>query len=362
MKKNLFLVLMSSICLSVFAQSNSTDNLDLKTEKTEKRIIVKKIVREGGNGHSDEEIQKMVEAELKAAEGQSGNQEIRIFLDEDGNQQKVIMNGDQKVIVLNNEDHNAHDFNFKNHCTKANVECDPNKAVMGVVLRNAGGSNGASIERVFEGSGASKAGLQEGDILLKINSSKVIDVESAIEALSGLKVDDKVKVSYLRNGETQKTTISLGVCTPDMCKPACPRTYGFDSKEFKQQMRESAEELKVEALKLKEKAKELKEELELELKQKKESSQNESTESLEISYLSGTPNPNQGQLRISYSGEKGPIQVSVIDLNGKEIYSEKVADFSGKYEKEINLENAKGTVILKITQGSKMLKEKIIIE
>lgn len=75
---------------------------------------------------------------------------------------------------------------------------------MGVVLRNAGGSNGASIERVFEGSGASKAGLQEGDILLKINSSKVIDVESAIEALSGLKVDDKVKVSYLRNGETQK--------------------------------------------------------------------------------------------------------------------------------------------------------------
>lgn len=54
-----------------------------------------------------------------------------------------------------------------------------------------------------------------------------------------------------------------------MCKPACPRTYGFDSKEFKQQMRESAEELKVEALKLKEKAKELKEELELELKQKK---------------------------------------------------------------------------------------------
>lgn len=40
----------------------------------------------------------MVEAELKAAEGQSGNQEIRIFLDEDGNQQKVIMNGDQKSL------------------------------------------------------------------------------------------------------------------------------------------------------------------------------------------------------------------------------------------------------------------------
>jgi len=362
MKKSVFLVLMTCLCFSVFAQSNSTEKTDKKTEKTEKKIIIKKIVRDGGNETSDEEIQKMVEEELKAVEGEGGNKEIRIFIDEDGNQQKVIINGDQKVIVLDQDEQIENAYKSHGSCSKAKVTCDPNKAVMGVVLRNAGGSNGASIERVFEGSGASKAGIQEGDILLKINSSKVIDVESAIEALSGLKVDDKVKVSYLRNGETQKATISLGICTPDMCKPSCPRTYGFDAKEFKQQMRESAEELKVEALKLKEKAKELKNELEMELKQKNESSQNESTESLELSYLSGTPNPNQGQLKIAYSGEKGPIQVSVIDLNGKEIYSEKVADFSGKYEKEINLDNAKGTVILKITQGSKMLKEKIIIE
>ncbi|MBK9271116.1 MAG: PDZ domain-containing protein [Saprospiraceae bacterium] len=360
MKKSFFALIMMCSILTLQAQNNSSDSKDQNAEKTEKKIIVKKISRGDQNNMTDEEIQKMVEAELKEA-GADGD--VKVIVRKNGENQNMVIDGDDKVIVFKNEGKSACCAKSKGKCcAKAGAECPPDKAVMGVVLRNAGGANGAAIERIFEGSGASAAGLKEGDIILKINNTKITDVESAIGALSGLKINDKIKVSYLRNGETEKTNVTLGACTPEMCKPAGFKNFHFDSEEFKQQMREGAKELKEEAIKLKEKAKELKQELEMEWKQKNESSQQESSENLEIRYLSGSPNPSQGLLKISYSGSKSPIHVSVVDLSGKEIYSEKVNDFNGNYEKEINIEHAKGTVVLKITQGEKVLQEKIIIE
>jgi len=57
------------------------------------------------------------------------------------------------------------------------------------------------------------------------------------------------------------------------------------------------------------------------------------------------------------------IRIHVFDVNGKEIYTEELDDYTGKYSKEIDLSsNDSGIYILKISQADKMLIKKIIIE
>ena len=84
--------------------------------------------------------------------------------------------------------------------------------------------------------------------------------------------------------------------------------------------------------------------------------------SLNVEYLSSSPNPNNGQMKISFQGKAAPTRISVLDMNGKELFTEKIEDFDGIYNKEIQIENAKGTLILKIDQDGKILTQKIIVK
>ena len=130
---------------------------------------------------------------------------------------------------------------------------------------------------------------------------------------------------------------------------------------LREHIREGADELREEAFRLKDLGREISEELNAELRNL-ETKNKVQDESLEITYLSGSPNPSQGQLKIKYQGTKGPMMLQVLDLNGKELYKEDLKEFNGSYDKEINIDHVKGTVILKITQGKKVLSEKIIVE
>ncbi|HRG69909.1 MAG TPA: T9SS type A sorting domain-containing protein, partial [Saprospiraceae bacterium] len=89
----------------------------------------------------------------------------------------------------------------------------------------------------------------------------------------------------------------------------------------------------------------------------------EKQQSLNVEYLTSSPNPSNGQMKINFSGLKVPTVIQVLDLNGKEVYSEKLDEFDGSYNKEIDIKNeAKGTLILKIKQGDKVITQKIIVE
>ena len=86
------------------------------------------------------------------------------------------------------------------------------------------------------------------------------------------------------------------------------------------------------------------------------------SESLMIEYNT-YPNPNQGLLKVNFTGQKDkPTVIQVIDMKGNEVYVEKLDNFDGTYNKEINLTSVKGTLILNIRQGEKILSEKIIVK
>jgi len=375
--KKISLSILSLLFCTAWLSAQGSDNNGVTKEsevKKEKKVIVKKVIRSGSPSAEEAQIEVIVDSVLGELKGNEDGRKVKVFIHKDG-KTKEINGNNVEVIVEESDDEDAPMMFHWNEDGGSNMaKCDaPNKAVLGVQLRDAGGDNGAAIDQVYEGSGAEKAGLQEGDMIMKIDGKRVSGFESVVELMSDKKVGDKVKVVYLRNGEEHKTTVTLGKCSPEMCQPKCKagnmKNFHWNeqgmNEEQKQILREhnseGAVELEQEAFRLKDLGREISEELNAELKSL-ENRNKVQDESLEITYLSGSPNPSQGQLKIKYQGAKGPMVLQVLDLNGKELYKEDLKEFNGSYDKEINIDHVKGTVILKITQVKKVLSEKIIVE
>ena len=76
-------------------------------------------------------------------------------------------------------------------------------------------NNGAYISgdqndpAVVSGSPADQAGLKEGDIIIKVGSQTIDQNHSLSDLIGNYKVGDKVTLTYLRNGKTQTTTVTL---------------------------------------------------------------------------------------------------------------------------------------------------------
>ena len=83
-----------------------------------------------------------------------------------------------------------------------------NRAMLGVVTVQAEG--GAKITEVTKESGAEKAGLKEDDIITKVGDKKIENSNDLIATIGTHKPNDKVDVTYKRNGKEVKTSATLG--------------------------------------------------------------------------------------------------------------------------------------------------------
>jgi hypothetical protein len=90
----------------------------------------------------------------------------------------------------------------------------------------------------------------------------------------------------------------------------------------------------------------------------------ESKKPLKTDELVLFPNPGSGKFRLSFNlQEKGDAEIKIISIEGKTVYEEKLKQFAGKYEKEINIgESPKGVYFLSIAQGDKRELKKIVLE
>lgn len=79
---------------------------------------------------------------------------------------------------------------------------------LGVITDDAEG--GAKITSVTKNSAAEKAGLMKGDIITMINGEKVEGQGDVSSAIRKLKPEDKVTISYKREGKENKATATLG--------------------------------------------------------------------------------------------------------------------------------------------------------
>lgn len=85
-----------------------------------------------------------------------------------------------------------------------------NRALLGVLSMPDDSSNGARIEEVETGTPADSAGLQKGDIIVKINDSDIHSPDDLTKVVGQFKPGDEVKVSYLRDNELSSVDVRLG--------------------------------------------------------------------------------------------------------------------------------------------------------
>jgi serine protease Do len=96
------------------------------------------------------------------------------------------------------------DMNFRS----PNMLFGEDRPFLGVTTDEAAG--GAKITAVTKNSAAEKAGLVKGDIITKVNDEKVDDHGDVTEAIGKLKPEDKVTITYKRDGKENKATATLG--------------------------------------------------------------------------------------------------------------------------------------------------------
>ncbi len=189
---------------------------------------------------------------------------------------------------------------------------------------------GAYVESVIEETAAEKMGLQEGDIIYKINNTNIGSIDELIDFVKAQKSGDLLKVKLRRANNKIKVKGNLG-----------------ERKVMNVMWKDCGENST----------------LEEEVEKENIESWKPLSKILNIESASIYPNPSNGTFNLKFQlSEKLPISITVVDVSGKEVYTERVNDFDGFYDKEINVSEASnGVFFVNIAQGDKIFSEKIII-
>ncbi|MBD0292598.1 MAG: trypsin-like peptidase domain-containing protein [Jiangellaceae bacterium] len=84
-------------------------------------------------------------------------------------------------------------------------------ARIGVSIETAQGNvRGVLITAVQPGSGAAEAGLQEGDVVTKVNDRPITDGLALVAAARSFRPGETIAVTYVRAGETHTAEVTLG--------------------------------------------------------------------------------------------------------------------------------------------------------
>jgi putative serine protease PepD len=91
----------------------------------------------------------------------------------------------------------------------------PTHARLGISVENAGTASGAqvvdgaTIRQVNSGSAAESAGLQNGDVITKIDDHLISDADALVATIRSYRPGDSVRVTYTRGGDSHTVTIKL---------------------------------------------------------------------------------------------------------------------------------------------------------
>lgn len=99
-------------------------------------------------------------------------------------------------------------WNMNNDNYRMMFDADSNRAMLGVTTESA--DKGVEIQDITKESGAAKAGLKEGDVIIKMDDKKIESPDDLTKAIKSHKPGDKVSITYLRDDKEQKATAELG--------------------------------------------------------------------------------------------------------------------------------------------------------
>lgn len=86
-------------------------------------------------------------------------------------------------------------------------EAAPPSPFLGILMENT--SSGVRIREITQNSPAAQAGLQEGDLLTKINQDSVQSAAEVRRIIASMAPNEKITITYNRNGKSKTTTAVL---------------------------------------------------------------------------------------------------------------------------------------------------------
>lgn len=220
---------------------------------------------------------------------------------------------------------------------------------------------------------AEAMGLQKGDIILKINGTRILDWTDLGVAVDVCKVGDKVSVVYLRDGKEMTATAPM----KSYCDTKAYTEWGWNDGEvhiFSADEAVAAQPVpeatgamgRPEALDLskvkvivedptQQEAQDMKTRYSLDVAPSSE---------LRVNDLGLFPNPDNGSFRLQFElPEQGATSIRIHNAAGRSIYDYELGAFSGPFSDEVDIsQNGPGAYFLEITQGSKRFTKKVVLQ
>lgn len=187
------------VAQSVFAQAEKP-----KTKTTEKTTDKKEIVIEESKGGKTEKTVIVVNGDKVTINGKPAEEykgKKHIVIDDD-----IIIDGNTVITP-----------GAPRPPRPPRVAFSPGgnpRAFLGVVSEKT--DKGVKLTEVVEESAAAKAGLKEGDIITKVNTTAISSEEQLSETIRQFKPEDVVDITYLRDGKEKKVKATLGKTSSSM--------------------------------------------------------------------------------------------------------------------------------------------------
>ena len=180
--------------------------------------------------------------------------------------------------------------------------------------------SGARITEVIEGSSAEEYGFQIGDVITLINDFEIYTPCDLTKAIRKSQPGDVLDVDIVRGDENQTLEPTLG--------------YRLH-KRMSWRPVEIVQPVVI-----------------------------ENTKDIRNSDLSVFPNPTDGLAQVEYtSTDAGEVEMSLTDLTGRIIFTQKIEKFEGFYNDAIDLTaQPDGVYFLNIIQGEEVKTEKIVLQ
>jgi serine protease Do len=187
------------LCSSAFAQDETPEKAEKKEKlnKHEQIIIQKK---------GDKDTKLIIE--IKDGKTFINGKPADEFKDDDVTIQNIETDGDNFAFIA--PDVRVSPFRGGwNYSGDDNILNESKTAFLGVTTESVEGG-GVKILSISEQSAAEKSRLLKGDIITKINDIEVNNPEKLSETIHKFKPEDKVTVTYKREGKEQKVEATLG--------------------------------------------------------------------------------------------------------------------------------------------------------
>ncbi len=394
----LIMTLLCGVLLSstLFAQQTETTTTTTEKDGKKKIVIITKKVDDDGNVTTEKIVREGKDAEVMFFEADDvqieglndvnvnvnevdGEKQVRIRIKQDGDAELIEWNGEgelpeelkmrlkEKGVQLH-MDEGEQEFVIAggNH-----FEFKKPKACLGVHIghtievQNINGveteveqgmsDEGVPILGIIDDSGAQAAGLLEDDIITAINGTTVSEMEDVINILADFDPGTTVSINYLRGGSADQTNATLGDCGNAMHIEEIEKIIEIDE--------EGGMDGNVNRMVIIKKRDGQPDEIVEWTGNDELGELPGNVNTLDLETIDIFPNPTDGKVQIRFTAPAKPTTVRVVDMGGKEIYSEELNSFNGLYNEELDLRKAaKGMFILTIQQGDKTFSERLMIQ